>query len=229
MLRLLSILVLFFHFCSLLAQDLPHNSGAVVDQVGIFSSADKRALIKSLHQVKKQSKTEIQIVIIKTLAGQSIEEFSIRLADKWKIGDAKNDRGVIFLVAMNDRKMRIEVGDGLEGELTDLEASRIIRSVTPYFKKARYRDGIISATAQIIQKVGGKLEGTYVPKTKKVKKSNLTLLIIILFLFIVFSGRSRGLGGRGYYSSGSRGSSSGGFGSFGGGGSFSGGGASGGW
>jgi uncharacterized protein len=211
------------------AVDFPRNTGPVVDQVGVFSSLEIKTLSQSLWKIKRETDSEIQVVVINSLQEISIEQYSIELAQRWKIGNKKTDRGIIFLVAIKDRKMRIEVGDGLEGVITDLEAGRIIQSASPYFKKSRYRDGIVLVTALIAQKIGTKLDGTYIPQQRKrEKKYQLPFLVIFLIIFLLI-GRSRGVyigGSRGGFYGG--GFSSGG-GSFGGGGGFSGGGASGSW
>lgn len=234
-------LLLLFIASHTYAINIPHNSGPVVDQSNIFSNSEKKALSRSLMKLKLQTGPEVQILIIDSLEGESIENYSISVMDKWKIGSKSADNGVLFLIALNDRKMRIEVGDGLEGTLTDLDSNRIIQRITPFFKQAKYRDGIVAGASLIAQKLGGEL--TAAPKSHRRKKSGGMNIISIIF-FILFFAFSSGRGGRGggglmsalfigsMLSGGGRSSYGGGDsfgGSFGGGGSFSGGGASGGW
>lgn len=236
-------LFLFLIVSHTYALSIPHNSGPVVDQSNIFSRADKTALSRALMKLKLQTGPEVQILVINSLEGESIENYSISVMDKWKIGSKNTDNGVLFLVALNDRKMRIEVGDGLEGKLTDLDSNRIIQRITPFFKQAKYRDGVIAGASLIAQKLGGEL--TSAPKHGSDQRNsggmNIVSILFIILIFAFSSGRGgRGgglmsalfigsmLGGGGRSSYGGGGGDSFG-GSFGGGGSFSGGGASGSW
>lgn len=243
-----ALLILLLLSSSLLfAKAIPTNSGPVIDQAGVFSRHEKQAISESLRQLKQSIGTEVQVLIVDSLDGDNIENYSIAVVDEWKIGSKQKDDGVLFLIAIKDRKMRIEVGDGLEGELTDLKASRIISQVTPYFKQGKYRDGIIVGTSLIAQTIGGELKAA--PTVRRTRRKSGGMSIVSILFFIIFFALSSGRGGRGGRGGGilnalilgsmlSGGRSSSGFssgggsfggGSFGGGGGFSGGGASGGW
>lgn len=225
---------------SLAARDVPNRPTPIVDQAGLLSAKVKHSLEKALYQIQKQTGNEIAVFTIKSLEDETIESYSLKITDKWKLGNKEKDNGVLFLIAVDDRKMRIEVGQGLEGNLPDVTAGRIIRSIQPYFRKGDYQSGIILGISQIVEKTGGKL--TNAPRVRNQRSnSGFGFLLFIGFMILsVFSGRGGGRGGRGGglltglavgAALGGRGSSGGfgGGGSFGGGGGFSGGGASGGW
>lgn len=131
---------------------------------------------------------QIVIVTVNNMDGDYIEHYSIKLAEKIKAGSEKSDNGVMFLVAKEDRKLRIEVGYGLEGALTDIEANRIIKEyVTPEFKNEKYAQGIKQGTEQIVKQV----EGENFPKEEVSTNSFLKILSKMppeIFLFIFFFG-----------------------------------------
>ncbi len=238
--RLLIIILLLFS-TSNFALEVPLNISPVVDKTGIFSRKDLAIINQALTEFKRRHHIAIQALIIKSLEGESIENYSIEVVDQWKIGDKKLDNGILFLVALNDRKMRIEVGDGLEGVITDLQAGEIIRQIRPLFRNARYQDGVIYALTLIAKATGGELNFKQAIRTKNNRRSGFSLgsLLFFIILFSLFSGRGGGglfnalffaslLGGRsnGYSDDSFGGFSGGGFGD---GGGFSGGGASGDW
>jgi len=98
---------------------------------------------------------QLRFLVVPSLEGDALEDFSIRVAEAWKIGSAEKDDGVIVVVARDDRKVRIEVGNGLEGLLTDVQAARIIRgAVQPAFRAQRYGDGLYDAGLQILAATG---------------------------------------------------------------------------
>ncbi len=203
-----------------------------MDQVGYLSGADQRELSDLLRALNNRGVVQLQILIIPSLESEPIEQASIRIVDQWKLGDAQKDNGVLFLVAAEDRKLRIEVGQGLEGAIPDAYASRIIRDVVvPYFKQKQFSEGIIQGTKQIIllaDKEFGQQAG--IEPQEKGGNSIPPIIIIILFLIITVLGRFGGGRGRYYGGGGGGWSSGGGGGSWsGGGGGFSGGGSSGSW
>jgi uncharacterized protein len=168
-----------------------------------------------------------------------MDGFGIRVADKWKAGDVKKDNGVIFIVAIQDRKMRIEVGQGLQGVLTDALSSRINRNqVAPQFRQGNYDAGIVDGTMAIMQAIKGEYKNTDPPKRKRGGKSPWGTLIFIILLIIIMSRRGGG-GLGGYWAAGMMGSMLGGGGrsggswdsgsDYGGGGGFDGGGSSDSW
>ena len=142
-----------------MGRSLPSLTGAVVDEARVLTPSQKRDIEGALRGFYAQTGKQIQLVIIKSLEGDVLENFAIRLGEKWKIGKKKTGSGVILLVAFKDRKIRIEVGEGLEGELTDAESGRIIRGViTPSFKQSNYAGGIALGLQSIAVSLGGNLK-----------------------------------------------------------------------
>lgn len=135
---------------------VPTLTGRVVDQTGTLSAAQQATLDQTLATFESRKGTQIAVLIVPTTAPEEIEQFSIRVADKWKLGRKKVDDGAILIVAKDDRTMRIEVGYGLEGVLTDLTTKRIISEVIlPRFKSQDFYGGITDGVAQIIHVVDG--------------------------------------------------------------------------
>ena len=137
---------------SALAQgpNLPEYQGFVNDYAGLLSPAVKTQLDARLSQLEKETTAEVAVVTVKSLEGDSIDEYAVRLFEKWKIGKKDKNNGVLFLVALDDRKMRIEVGYGLEPLITDGRAGRIRdNDVIPRFKQDDYEGGIVAGVASI--------------------------------------------------------------------------------
>ena len=233
--KLLPLLFLFFLASSSFALEVPRLTSPVVDNAGLLSRKVKRALTNALIQIKRQTGNEIGVLTIKSLEGETIDGYSIKVTDQWKLGDEKKDNGILFLISLDDRKMRIEVGQGLEGVIPDITAGRIIREVKPYFKRQDYQSGIILGVSQIAEKIGVKLTNAPPVRNRRSKRgSGIFAFIFFIIISMLFGRRGRGgllsglllgsmMGGR---SSGGGGFGGGGFG---GGGGFSGGGASGDW
>ena len=120
------------------ALDVPALQGRVNDYAGMLAPATERHLDAALQDLERSDSTQIVVLTIASLEGDSLEDFSIRVAEQWRIGHKGLDNGAILLIAKADRKLRIEVGYGLEGRLTDLMAGRIIANViVPYFKNGQ--------------------------------------------------------------------------------------------
>ena len=226
------------------AKEVPPLTGPVIDEAGILSASTKSSFESILRSFHKKNGPQIQLYIAKSLEGETIEGHSIKVVDEWKLGDEKKDDGVLFLIAMKDKKMRIEVGQGLEGSLTDLKAGRIVDHLKVYFKKGEYEKGIYIGLSLIVKVLGGDIKE--IPKVRRSRGYRKTgemqslgdflpLVFIILFIIISSFRRNRFSYFGSHYSGGFSGGgfSGGGFssgGSWGGsGGGFSGGGASGGW
>jgi uncharacterized protein len=227
----------------------------VVDLAGIINDATENRLNGYLQELEQKTTAQLVVLTILSLEGESIEDFSIRIAhDKWKLGQKGKDNGVLFLISFKDRKYRIEVGYGLEGVLPDSLVGSIGRDVlVPYFRKGDYSDGIFATTLALANKIaadsGVKIEGMPQIKYRTSPTGNgkpvspLSAIIGIVFFIIMgilFIKNPRAflmlllfssMGGRRGPWGGGGGFGGGGFGSFGGGGGggFGGGGASGGW
>ena len=127
--------------CSALALvAVPPLSGRVVDQTGTLAAGDIASLTQTLKDLETRKGSQIAVLIVPTTDGEAIEQFSLRVAEAWKIGRKKIDDGALLVIAKNDRHLRIEVGYGLEGALTDVTTKRIIdEDITPKFKSRRFR------------------------------------------------------------------------------------------
>src|ERR1700744_5726758 len=126
---LLAAFLLCWAFAALADVAVPPLSGRVVDQTGTLSAGDIASLTQTLKDFETRKGSQIAVLIVPTTAPETIEQYSIRVAEAWKIGRKKVDDGAILLVAKDDRKLRIEVGYGLEGALTDLTTKRIIDEI----------------------------------------------------------------------------------------------------
>lgn len=134
-------------------------------------------LEKRLEVYEDSTSNQIAILIISSLEGESIEEYSIRVAEKWKLGQKDKDNGVLLLVAVDDHKMRIEVGSGLEGVLTDALSSRIIRNeMAPNFRRADFDAGVNAGVDGIIAAIGGEYSST---DSSEITELSLTARILI--------------------------------------------------
>jgi uncharacterized protein len=139
---------------SVAAQEVPALTGRVVDQADLLPPAEEAALTARLEALERASSRQLVVVTVPDLQGYSIEDFGFRLGETWKIGDEEADNGAILLVAVTERKMRIEVGDGLEPILTDAMAHFIIRDrITPRFREEDYVGGINAGTDAIIEQL----------------------------------------------------------------------------
>lgn len=151
------ILILSFTVFYFFSLDVPFLSGRVNDYANVLDNDTIASLENKLADYEKQTTNQIVVLILPSLEGENLEEFSIKTAEKWKIGYKGKDNGVILLIAMNDRKLRIETGYGLEEYLTDIKCGQIIRNkITPYFKTGNYKEGIIQGVDSIISVIGGK-------------------------------------------------------------------------
>ncbi len=133
------------------AQDFPPLTGRVVDAANILSPEIEAQLTTKLAQLETETTRQLVVTTLQDLQGYDIADFGYRLGDHWKIGQKDEKNGIILIVAPNDRKVRIEVGPGLEGIVPDVLASRIIRNaIVPRFKANDYPGGIVAGTDAII-------------------------------------------------------------------------------
>jgi len=143
------------------AADVPYLTGRVVDNAEILQPATRERISALSKAHEDRTTDQIVVLTVPTLDGESVEEYAVRVFASWKLGQKGKDNGVLVLVAPQDRKMRIEVGYGLEGTLTDVAASRIIRNVmTPAFRANNFDEGVAAGVAAIVAQLEGqKLEG----------------------------------------------------------------------
>ncbi|HEX9591853.1 MAG TPA: TPM domain-containing protein [bacterium] len=232
------------------ALEVPPLTGRVVDRAGLLSPRATAAIEQTLAELESSDSTQVAVLTIPTLEGESLEEYALHVAhDVWHLGQKGKDNGVLILVVRDDRQVRIEVGYGLEGGLTDLVAGRIVDQVMiPRFRERDWEGGIAAGVEAVIQAVRGEYQAPPATRKRRVARPIDGLFGLLLLLFIVGRmigvrrrlgyGVPLGLGGLGGYYLGRRGFGShrGGFGGGGfgggfggGGGGFGGGGASGRW
>jgi uncharacterized protein len=135
---------------------VPPLSGRVVDQTGTLSPGDIASLTQTLKDLETRKGSQIAVLIVPTTDGEAIEQFSLRVAEAWKIGRKKVDDGALLVIAKNDRRLRIEVGYGLEGALTDATTKRIIdEDITPKFKAGDFGGGVAAGVDRMVRIVNG--------------------------------------------------------------------------
>jgi uncharacterized protein len=177
---------------------VPPLTGRVVDLTGTLGSDDIAALTQTLKNLELRKGSQVAVLIVPTTQPESIEQYSIRVAEAWKIGRKKIDDGALLVVAKDDRKLRIEVGYGLEGALTDVTASRIISEIiTPKFRSGDFSGGISDGVDKII----GVIDGEPLPAPEPTQSFSAPdhlgdLFPILLFVAIIVGGLSRALLGR---------------------------------
>lgn len=131
-------------------RDLPSLNEPVIDQANILSPAEKQQLSQRILNLHNAGKGQVGVVIVPTTGQEDIFDYSMRIADAWQLGSAKRDNGLLMTIAINDRRIQILTGYGLEGVLPDIVAGRIINDkITPYFKQAQYAQGIDTGLAEI--------------------------------------------------------------------------------
>ncbi len=244
---------LFFWFFILLftfskkvsALDVPTLSRYITDQTNTLTNSELQSIEEKLSNFDKKTSNQIVVLVIDSLNNETyIEDYSMQVAMKNKIGTEEKDNGVLLLIIKNDHELRIEVGYGLEAFLTDAKSSYIIRNfITPFFKKEEYFNGINSGVDEIMKACSDAeyLNEEIEDDDDDEALASLIITIIIIIIFIIFSSKhptaGRAIfwgsvlsGGNNHRSGGSFGGGSGFGGGFhGGGGSFGGGGSSGKW
>jgi len=181
------------------APEYPKLDERVVDTAGLLSTSTREVLISELAAHERATSNQVVVVTLTSLQGYSIDDFGNQLGRHWGIGQEERDNGVLLIVAPNERKVRIEVGYGLEGVLTDALSHNIIQTVIlPQFKKGDMPQGIINGTRAIMQA----LDGTFEPLPEK-KDNDLGGIAAMIFIFLIglgemvasrFNSRSRSAG-----------------------------------
>jgi len=179
---------------------VPPLSGRVVDQTGTLSAGDIDLLTQTLKDLETRKGSQIAVLIVPTTDGEAIEEFSLRVAEAWKIGRKKIDDGALLVIAKNDRRLRIEVGYGLEGALTDATTKRVIdEDITPKFKAGDFGGGVAAGVDKIVRVVNGEKlpepEPPHWQDSQSFDPSDLFNPFLIIPAFL-FGGLLRGLMGR---------------------------------
>lgn len=168
-----------------LALEVPPLKGRVNDYAGLLAPATVSQLEELLQNFEAAESTQIVLLTVPSLEDDSLEDFSLRVVETWQPGQNKLDNGALLLISKNDRKIRIEVGYGLEGRLTDLVSGRIIREIiTPRFKAGNFDQGVIDGLAAMMAAVQGEFPAT---TSNRQQDHNIDPGAIIIFLLILFS------------------------------------------
>jgi uncharacterized protein len=228
------------------AFEVPKLPGRILDQAGLINAATEQRINKLLAGHEQASSNQVIVVTLKDLQGYSIEQAGVDMGRAWGVGQKDQDNGILLILAQAERKVRIEVGYGLEGTITDAVSATIVQQIMlPMFKQGDINGGLLAGTQAIVTALGGQFVA---PQAKSKRSGSGLPSLIFLFIFMAAGAMNRlgapsaGKGGRRGRSGlwllplmllgggGGRGHGGGGFGGFsGGGGGFGGGGASGGW
>ncbi|MGJ8760044.1 MAG: TPM domain-containing protein [Polaribacter sp.] len=228
--------------------EIPEFQTSVYDYTSLLTESQKTSLESKLVRYSDTTSTQIVVAIITSTEGENINYLAANWGEKWGIGDAKKDNGVLMLLALNDRRIAIQAGKGTEHLLTDFQAKRIIeRVIIPEFKRGDYYSGLDKGSDYIFRTLNGEFKGSRQKDAEGFDPGIIIFIIIVFIIFILISrgNKNNGSGGRGFrsgsiagailetiiLSNAGRGSGSfgGGFGSSSGGGSFGGGGFGGGF
>lgn len=166
----------------------PPNQTAIADQAGIIDDAAEAALSQKLTDYKAKTGNEIAVLTIQSLEGEDDFDYSYRVAQSWGVGSKQANNGALLFVAVRDRKVRLQVGRGLEPYLTDLQSSLIIREkITPQFKQGNYTAGITSGVDSMIAVIGGERLSESRPP-KKISGGAIEMLIYLGFFVVAYLG-----------------------------------------
>jgi uncharacterized protein len=179
---------------------LPTLNQPIIDQAKILSEAEIQQLNQKILTLYQQGKAQIGVIIVPTTGQEAIFDFALRTGEKWQLGSAKRDNGLLMAIAVNDRKIQILTGYGLEGVLPDVVLSRIIRNqITPYFKQGQYAQGIssgldeisriVNQDPEIAQQAAQELKDRHEQalREQQAKDNTLTMALFILIAGVVGS------------------------------------------
>lgn len=178
---------------------VPALSARVIDQTKTLTPEQLRTLDQKLREIEARKGSQVVVLMVPTTKPEEIEQFAIRVADKWKIGRKKVDDGVILLIAKNDRAVRIEVGYGLEGALTDALSKRIIDgAMIPRFKQQEFYGGILAGVDQIGRVIDGEILPTPAPNRQLVadQEGALSALSVLFVIALIMGSFLRKILGR---------------------------------
>jgi uncharacterized protein len=179
-------LIMCWAFAAFADVAVPPLVGRVVDQTGTLSSDEMTSLNQTLRNFEARKGSQVAVLIVPTTAPETIEQYSIRAAEAWKIGRKKIDDGALLVVAKDDRKLRIEVGYGLEGALTDVTSQRIIDEIiTPKFRSGDFAGGISAGVDRIIRVADG--ESLPAPEPRREQSSDFLSHVDLLNPFTLFA------------------------------------------
>lgn len=185
---------------AIIPQNYPKPSGYVVDRVGVMDRRHAAAITSLSEGLRRKTGAQLAVAVVKTVKPETIEGYSIKLAEQWGVGAKGKDNGVLLVVAMDDHEYRIEVGYGLEKILNDAAAGDVGREyLVPHFKAGNYSDGIYSASVVILQKIaaGYRVDLGAAPAPVQAPRRSFRysyVVVAILLIVGLFSWRGSGSG-----------------------------------
>jgi uncharacterized protein len=174
------------------ALEVPYLSGRVVDEASLLDGATEERLIASLRQIEQQTGAQVVVLTVPSLEGEVLEDYSLRVAETWGLGGAERDDGLLVLVSRDDRKIRLEVGYGLEGTVPDILARRIIdERMVPRFRQGNFGGGIEAAVDTLSGLIGGNPDAIPPPPKNNPDTEHplLILFVFLPFLWMALAGR----------------------------------------
>jgi len=184
--------------CMAAALEVPTLKGRVNDYAAMLPPEAESRIETLLKDLEEKDSTQVVVLTVPSLAGDSLEDFSMRVAERWKIGRKGLDNGAILVIARDDRKVRIEVGYGLEGRLTDITAGRIIRDrIVPEFRAGRFDQGVLNGVVALTEVVRGEFQASGQPPAASGAKDLMPFLLIFVFMVFTMGRTSRLLGAAG--------------------------------
>lgn len=173
-------------------QQVPFLSGPVVDQADMLSKGARTRIETVLQDFEQETGSQVVVLTVPSLEGTPIEAFALRVAETWQLGREGVDDGVLFLIAREERRMRLEVGYGLEGALPDAVARRILdRVVTPAFRAGDFDGGVEAGVAAILARVRGEVPAPDAPVAEAPSPIPVLVALLILILVLVWLRRAR--------------------------------------
>jgi uncharacterized protein len=199
--RYVTAIVILLSTTALSALEVPPLSAPVTDLAGLLAAEHKEQLDALLLDYEAQTSNQFAVLIIPSLEGEDLESYSIRVATEWALGQAGKDNGLLLLVALEQRRLRIEVGYGLEGVLTDAFCGRVIdNTIVPYFKQGEYYEGITAGLLALIRQTGDEfgVDPALEPAAERSQLSGrsgayvfLSVLFVMVLIVSIFLGRNR--------------------------------------
>ena len=185
--RKLFLLLLIFIASIALADDVPGYSSYVNDYAGVITEKDKTSMEEVAKEVEEKTGAQIAVLTVKSMEPYaSIDEFGMAVAEKWKVGEKGKDTGIIIILAMEERKVRIEVGYGLEGIFNDARVGRILdNNIIPYFRGGDFSAGLRRGMFKIADTIGTEMN-VELDERAKMQDNNFTERLCMLIFFIIF-------------------------------------------
>ena len=172
---------------ALAAPDFPALTGRVVDDAGLLSASTETRLVRQLEDHENRTSNQVVVVTLPSLQGYTIERFGVELGRHWQIGQAGRDNGALLIVAPQERKVRIEVGYGLEGDLTDILSRAIIENeITPRFKRGDYEAGVEAGVGAMLLAIQGSYKAPERKASRTADVSGRLVLLVFGGFLIVF-------------------------------------------